>query len=248
VPPNTRWCDEFTTREGVAFVIGSSESQGIRISRLQIEILQEFEEASRLGRLGRRLCDHENYDLAGLSVRLYFSGCGPSAVLARLSEEDQKESCRQRQLNNNVGAFPSRTVELARVSGVSYFDLKRRGTLRYKTTKVVGICTQCERSPPETGKTKCEPCLRRQVAASLGYQRRKRDNALCLQCGMPTDGRFRCTLCQSKANQTAAKWRQAKKVKGICPLCTQPAAEGHSYCANHLAKEKARHQRRRGAQ
>lgn len=67
-----------------------------------------------------------------------------------------------------------------------------------------------------------------------GQLRAKRRAAgLCVECGAPSDGRYRCAACVIKRSNYNIKRRFA----GLCVACGAPAY-GYSYCEYH--REKAR--------
>lgn len=106
---------------------------------------------------------------------------------------------------------------------------QRRAT--YADRKSRGVCVRCE--APSGEFAQCEDCRARNKVYSSNYQKRNpKLYADWMRRAYQQD--------PEKFRQRQRDRRLAKKLKGECGVCSEPAADGSNYCVGHTESERAR--------
>ncbi len=105
----------------------------------------------------------------------------------------------------------------------------------------VALCEVCKLEDSERHRKNFENVREKNKERSAERRERLRNQHCCTHCGKPLveDGYVYCAECRRKQREYNRKRKDGKrKVQGTCLYCELPAANGYSFCAYHLEKQR----------
>ncbi len=103
-----------------------------------------------------------------------------------------------------------------------------------KKLKQLGLCDACRERKRREGGFYCEECLHKDA------QKRKtrKENGLCIICGVPSTDRSRCESCVIKERKNDLALRRKRKNAGLCVRCASSDVESpHIKCNSCLTQQ-----------
>ena len=148
--------------------------------------------------------------------------CEPCAEKHRARDRDRYERAKEQGI-----PYGGRDPEARRRAG------RKRSRRRSEARKAAGLCIRCGHTPPEDGRSMCEPCREDRRAAKRTLHHDRRAAGLCVKCAAPVpDGKAYCDPCAKarsgrrdlKAKREADRRRYAeRRARGDCTTCGKPA-------------------------
>ena len=171
--------------------------------------------------------------------------CEPCAEKHRARDRDRYERAKEQGI-----PYGGRDPEARRRAG------RKRSRRRSEARKAAGLCIRCGHTPPEDGRSMCEPCREDRRAAKRTLHHDRRAAGLCVKCAAPVpDGKAYCDPCAKarsgrrdlKAKREADRRRYSeRRARGDCTTCGKPA-NGAAECRACCDAARARYEARRAA-